>query len=99
LGFAATTPLTQLETQLEHELRAIAREGIANGQLPREPAILLWGGYGSGQLCSLCGRPIQLKEIEYEIPPGEGEGHMLRFHLVCLSVWHLECARDVSNEQ
>lgn len=82
-------------TQLEAELRPIARERIAKGQLPREAPSRMWGGRGNGQLCALCGKPIQRDEIEYEVEASiDGAARDFRFHMVCQSVWQLECARD-----
>lgn len=87
-------PLTTPLTKLEAELRPIARERIANGQLPRQVPSKMWGGPGIGQPCALCGKPILREEVEYEL-----EGHVdetlrsFRFHVVCQSVWQLECAR------
>ena len=81
-------------TKLEAELRPIARERIANRQLPQQAPSQMWGGHGTGQPCALCDKPILPEEIEYEL-----EGHIdgtvrsFRFHLVCQSVWQLECAR------
>jgi hypothetical protein len=81
-------------TQLEAELRLIARELMAKGQLPQKAPSKMWGGPGTGRVCALCGKPIQPGELEYEL-----EGHIdgavqsFRFHLVCESVWQLECAR------
>jgi hypothetical protein len=56
----------------------------------------MWAGHGTGQLCALCDKPIQRDEVEYEV-----EHHRLddeiaqtsRFHIVCQSIWQLECAR------
>jgi len=78
----------------EQELRTFARERIAKGELPgvpalRERALRMWGGYGTGRLCSLCGEPVQGGQIEFEVESGQ---HSLIFHLVCQSVWQLECA-------
>ena len=80
-------------TNIEDELRVIARECIASGRLPCDPALQMWGGYGTDQLCSLCGAPIQRDEIEYEVQV-KGGRRELRFHMLCQSVWQLECARD-----
>jgi hypothetical protein len=52
----------------------------------------MWGGYGTDQLCSLCGAPIQRDEIEYEVQVKDGHREF-RFHMLCQSVWQLECAR------
>jgi hypothetical protein len=51
-------------TQLEAELRLIARELMANGQLPQKAPSKMWGGPGTGRVCALCGKPIQPGEVE-----------------------------------
>ena len=73
----------------EQELRALARERIAKGELPGEPSPKVWGGYGTGRPCSLCREPVQRDQIEFEV---DGAGHVLIFHMICQGVWHLECA-------
>lgn len=83
-------------TKLEAELRPITRERIASGQLSCKSFERMWAGHGTGQLCALCDKPIQRDEVEYEV-----EHHRLddeiaqtsRFHIVCQSIWQLECAR------
>jgi hypothetical protein len=82
-------------SKLEAELRPIARERIASGQLPREAPSRIWGGHGTGQLCALCDKPIERDEVEYEVEEHiDGTVQLFRFHMVCQSVWQLECARD-----
>jgi hypothetical protein len=81
-------------TKLEQELRLIARERIATGQLPSEGPSRMWGGYGTGQICSLCDKPIEAHDVEYEAELTGAAVQTFRFHVVCQSVWQLECARD-----
>ena len=76
------------QSKHEQELRALARERIAKGELPGEPALRMWGGDGTGRHCSLCREPVQPGQIEFEV---ESDGHSLIFHRVCQSVWQLEC--------
>jgi hypothetical protein len=74
----------------ETALRALARERIASGLLPAEPPARMWGGPGTGKLCSLCARPISREEIEYEVDAEMQQGvRNFRFHLVCQSAWQL----------
>jgi hypothetical protein len=68
--------------KLERELRPMARERFAQGQLPFEAHPRFWGGFGTGQPCSLCEKPIQPDEIEYEVPI-QAVVQALRFHRVC----------------
>jgi hypothetical protein len=79
--------------RLEKELRPIARERIAKGQMPGEAPTRFWGGFGTGWPCALCDKPIQSDEIEYEVKPIEAAVQTLRFHRVCHYAWQLECAR------
>jgi hypothetical protein len=51
-------------TELEETLRPIARERIARRQLSSGGLSRMWSGYGTGQLCALCDKPIQLNEVE-----------------------------------
>lgn len=78
-------------TDLQEALRPIARERIAKGQLPCERPSRMLGGPGSGQRCSLCDKPIEHYQIEYEIELKEAR---FRFHTVCQSTWELECGSD-----
>jgi hypothetical protein len=77
--------------RLEKELRLIARELIAKGQLPHAAPIRFWGGFGTGLPCALCDQPIQSEEIEHEVRPIEAAVQALRFHRVCHYAWQLEC--------
>lgn len=81
-------------TKLEEELRPIARECIAKGRLPCDTPSKMWGGRGGGEPCALCGKPIERDEVEYEVEvPVDETVRTFRFHIVCQSVWQLECAR------
>ena len=80
-------------SEVEDALRPIARERIAKGQLPGKEPAQVWGGPGSGELCSLCAKPIERFQIEFEIEERGPTAQVYRFHSACLSVWQLECAR------
>ncbi len=81
-------------TRLENDLRPVARERIATGQLPSTAPAKTWGGAGSGALCSLCDRQIASQDLEYEVEAVVNDTvQTFRFHLVCESIWQLECAR------
>jgi len=86
-------------------LQRAARECLASGRLPRMHSQCIWGGYGRGDVCSLCGEPIRSTEVEFEVPEAaDGDGHpdhhhsapgtALKFHITCHAVWQLECADD-----
>jgi hypothetical protein len=84
-------PLTELEAQL----RMIARDRIASGELPCvTPPLRMWGGYGSGRVCVVCDKIIEPADVEYEVEETiKGTLQLMYFHLVCQSIWQLECAR------
>jgi hypothetical protein len=74
-------------------LHHTAREGLATGRLPRLHSQCIWGGYGRGDICSLCGEPIRASEVEFELAErAAGTGTALRFHITCHAIWQLECA-------
>jgi len=76
-------------------LQRTARESLANGRLPRVHSQCIWGGYGRGDLCSLCGEPIHATEVEFEVPePEDGPGTGLKFHITCYAAWQLECGDE-----
>jgi len=81
-------PLTQLET----ELRLVARDRISKGQLPSAPPIRMWGGEGTGSPCSLCDKAIEEAELEIE-QRINGKVRTYHFHVLCESLWQLECVR------
>jgi hypothetical protein len=82
-------PLTQLET----DLRQLARNRIANGQLPNAVPERMWGGKSSGHSCSLCDRPIRELELELE-EQVDGKVQTFHFHVLCQSLWQLECVHE-----
>ena len=82
-------------TQLEQRLREVARGRIARGELPCvAPPLRMWGGYGQGEGCVLCDTMIKPSEVALEVEENiEGTVRVLWFHIVCQSIWQLECAR------
>lgn len=84
-------------------LQRTARERLASGRLPRMHSQCIWGGYGRGDACSLCGEPIRSTEVEFEVPEPEDDGRhagdwhtahraALKFHIWCHAAWQLECS-------
>jgi hypothetical protein len=76
-------------------LRQIVRQRLNAGALPHASAERLWAGKGGGGLCSVCDRPIQAPENEYEIVTNDdgAPGGSLLFHRGCLDIWIAE-SRD-----
>jgi hypothetical protein len=70
------------------DIAALVRHKILAGILPTEAPTKLWVGKGTGQTCDACGILVTSADIEYEtdLP----SGRTLRFHKVCLGVWHEE---------
>ena len=80
--------------QLETELRRVARDRMAKGQLPRVVPLQMWGGKGAGRLCALCDKTIEPDEMELEVEQRiDREIYPLRFHVACHSLWRFECGR------
>ena len=86
------------ETLLRHKVR----EAIRTGKLPvREPQ-RVFGGYGSGVDCSICGNPLIPEQVELELEfsadafmPASSQ----HVHPRCHAVWDLERrARQPKNE-
>jgi hypothetical protein len=76
-------------------LQRTARDCLASGRLPRVQSQCIWGGYGRGDVCSLCGEPIRSNEVEFEVPEDAAAGGMaFKFHITCHDAWQLECALD-----
>jgi hypothetical protein len=84
-------PLTDIET----ELRLRARQLIEAGTLPTTIPNRTWGGNGSGEPCSLCGKYIHPNDIEYKFEIGDVDPATYRFHFMCHAAWQFESARQI----
>ena len=51
----------------ERILRAKAREAIRTGKLPSRRPDRTWAGPGINNSCTICGAPIKLNQVEFEI--------------------------------
>jgi hypothetical protein len=79
----------------EQHLQHAARACLASGRLPRVQSQCIWGGYGRGDVCSLCGEPIRSNEVEFEVPENAvAPGAAFKFHITCHAAWQLECGLD-----
>lgn len=73
-------------------LDLLAREAIQSGVLPRDRPEGVWGGPGSGEDCSVCGRPVKTDELGYEIEiDGSSGPDSLQLHIQCFTAWDLQC--------
>ena len=66
-------------------LRALVRDKLQRGDLPREKCLITWFGPGSGQRCVVCDRAIGSSDIECECDHPRGD--VLRFHQTCFAAW------------
>ena len=67
-----------------------ARRAIAARELPTGVSSRVWGGRGSGQLCSLCGQAIGSNDVEIELDGIEAAAGV-RFHSKCHHLWQEAC--------
>jgi hypothetical protein len=70
----------------EENLRQLARDRLASGELPPDRPGLTLDHAGSGQSCALCGAPVLFEEVECQLP-GDLGPRRFRFHLACHKVW------------
>ena len=67
-------------------VQAVIRDKLARGELRAGTPETVWGGKGTGHMCSGCNRPITRKDLEYEVDY-PGACAVMRFHQTCLFVW------------
>jgi hypothetical protein len=72
------------------------RDGLARQPKPRQaragllPLVLparICGGYGHGDSCSACERPVHQAQLEYRFLTQRDSDKPLRFHFACLGLW------------
>jgi len=75
--------------------KVLVRQRMRSGQLPPGPASELFGGHGTGALCSCCDRVIREDQIEFEIHTANEQCEQLRLmmHSHCMRIWYDEWAR------
>ena len=71
-------------------LRPLIRSLIAEGQLPVTRKAHVWGGSGTGVVCSACGERITKAEVGIETSRGSDETNLLQLHVHCFHVWASE---------
>jgi hypothetical protein len=77
-------------SRAQRNLRQMAREAIDAGELPRRRPDRMWGGRGTGDLCSVCGVAVRREEAEIELEFDGNAQHALHVHVPCLAAWELE---------
>jgi hypothetical protein len=78
----------------EVALRALARQAIRNGRLPRRAPDRTSNGNGVGAPCAICERPITPDHLKYTMQfdrddPSPGWDRF-QLHLRCFAVWEVE---------
>jgi hypothetical protein len=66
-------------------------------KLPNRRPQRVWGGWGTGADCSLCGKPVTAQQAELELEFFEGDGctHPATYivHSECFAAWDSENRR------
>lgn len=93
---AEDTPAGGMSYEVLHQR---ARELIDSGVLPAGDPRYVYGGYGIGRSCQLCGATITNREVEYELEFVAANEYPTKKFLVCLhlgchAVWDYERKRD-----
>jgi hypothetical protein len=71
-------------------LRALIREMLQDGRLPRDSAQRVRGSPGDGATCDACGEIITANQVMMEVGPFPGEKQSLCFHADCFQLWNAE---------
>ena len=79
----------------EADLRDKAREAMRQGKLPARPPDRLWVGRGAGAPCAVCGLPVAMNEMEFEIEFQFASGgtpglDIFHLHRTCFAAWEFE---------
>ena len=67
------------------------RRKLDAGDLPTTQPEKLSRGYGVGEPCSVCGKPILTGQVQYQF--NVSDGGTFRFHVGCLGMWEAELYR------
>ena len=66
-------------------------EAIRVGAVPREPALKVWAGVGTGKCCAVCGARLRAGDIEFELEFASGVSVVVDRQ--CHSLWNEERTR------
>jgi hypothetical protein len=50
----------------------------------------MWASHGTGARCNLCGKPIEARDIEYEVELAPAGNPGLHFHFNCYRTWEAQ---------
>jgi len=69
------------------------RNNLDAGLLPCVLPEKMWTGYGHGNACSGCSRPIYPAQIAYEFRMRPDFDELVQLHIGCLGIWLPELRR------
>jgi hypothetical protein len=69
----------------DERLRRRVLHAVARGLLPSSLPRTTWGGFGNGNPCSACGRPITSEHLETEFE--DAGRHTYHLHMQCFATW------------
>jgi hypothetical protein len=78
----------------DQRIRALARNILQAGLMPRRDPDGTWGGKGVDVPCAMCGERIRPDQVEYELQfthdGATPDVDLFHLHLRCLAAWELE---------
>jgi len=85
----------EILTPIDQDEKTLVRQRMRSGRLPPGPANELFGGHGTGALCSCCDRVISPDQIQFEIHAATDGAEQLRLmmHSHCMRIWYDEWSR------
>jgi hypothetical protein len=72
---------------LQHSLRLLIRQKLADGRLPHDSIPRVWGGPGDGETCNACDAIIDGRQLIMEGIALEGGRMGVQFHVQCFYLW------------
>jgi len=83
--------VTTIRPKYGHSLAGKVLEAIQSGRMPFFPAARTSGGPGTGKSCAICGRAVQIDEMEYQLDfVKDATEWTLHTHVPCALVWERE---------
>ena len=85
----------------EQCIRALARNILRAGLMPRRDPDGTWGGKGVDVPCAMCRERIRPDHVEYELQFGydgaKPRVDVFHLHLRCLAAWEMERTKAASD--
>jgi hypothetical protein len=74
-------------------LRALIRSKIADGRLPHDSSLRVWGGRSGGDVCTACDGQITKDEFVLGGVYLVDKSEPVQFHVMCFWLWDAEVRR------